>query len=612
MRLSVRTLAELVALAAIAVGLWDLHRSSQPPGPALRALAMGDEADRVAALRGLALLGDDGVPIVPELVLACREDPSPAVRRGALYALSQIALVEPPAAPPVEAALSGPDTNADLPVIGGRSFRRELPMLRPRADEVAAALVDRMRADPNPSVRVFALGCLRKLLNAADTERSLARASLKPNAPPPEHEASGPWVESAALAIARAARDPDPEVAGHAIGVLNASVGRMVLDDARRGGLLVDLVLDDPADLPTDLDLMALNSLAGVLGPSHVETPRLLDLLLGRLADPPVSGAPGVPREELARDARLLYGSILWSLVPSAGFLDEHPDAAEALIALLSGEQDRQFGGAEHRHEYRTARFTADHLVVDPLRGGRSWGGGRWPIQGPRAAALEAISRDPRMLDLLWPRLALDDRHQWLANSDGNGHGRRFMPWSAVDPLLDSPDIRSDLPPDEATALLSRLLDEPGPEMTGNALNRLENEVEHRRQGRPDADFDASREEVARLILETRALAVLCDFARAAEADSEAVSRLVGRLVPLLDAVDPPARSRAAALLGSLGPAASPSLPALEALAAEDPDEDVRLAAEAALGRIRGTGSREASSMPPIGPDPEPDGSSPR
>jgi hypothetical protein len=590
MRISVRTLVELVAVAAFAVGFWDLHRSSRPPGPALKALRGGDEPARIAALRDLSIFVGKGEAegdgrVVPGLILAARHDPTPAVRRGALYALSRAAIVAPPGNLPIEAAFSGtlsPPTSKPY-----RPSRAKLPLLRPRAAEVAAVLVDRLGTDPDPTVRAFALRGLRVLLTTACDERARARAKLKPGQAAPPHESSGNWVESAALAVAEATGDPDPEVLGQLVGFLAASQpAKTLLPDARRAEALAELVADDAPPLPTALDVLVLNNVAVLLGPNHEDSPRLVRVLLDRIAHPRVSGDAHIPHGRLEEDARTAYTLILWELVPSVDFFAEHPEA-DVLVPLLSGGGSDYLrpSGATNRLQVLTNRFTAD--ILEGFTGS-TYFGGLPSLPDPRRSALKAIGRDPRLLGHLWPRVDRTGRLEWLANElglSGGGPGS----WSSLEPLVDDPRIRADLPPDEAEAQLSRLLDEPGPgpdEDDEGDIRYLIRDVESRRRGQPEADFAATPLEAARLLRNARNLAILAYFARSAEPGSDAVSRLVDRLRSLLDSADPPARARAATLLGSLGPAAREALPALESRADADPDELARQAAEDAVRQL--------------------------
>ncbi|QDV38354.1 hypothetical protein [Tautonia plasticadhaerens] len=639
MRLSVRTLAELIALAAIAVGLWDLHRSSRPPEPLLRALKHGDEGEKVAALRGLSLLGDDGPPVVPELIAAARDDPSPAVRRGAIFAMMRIALVEPPDEHPIDEALAvpPPPTPPGQPPAPPPRPPQSAKMLRPRAGEVATVIADRMRTDPDPSVRAFAIRALRKILSTAIQERWSARAALKPGQPPPQFEGTGPWVESTFRAIAdRAAEDPDPEVVSQAIGALTSSRPvQELLTDPGRAELYLRLIgvdSEDPA-LPPHLEVLLLSRLVRLVYPGEEAFDPLIDRLVRRVADPPTAGLPELTWErDLIETVRVAYASLLWQVAPSPELFDEHPEVGRVLIDLIAdSERYGHSSGANNQFEEWVRRPTADRLRVDLYGGSRgaSWEGGGMSLPDLRDAALSAFARDARFLDVLWPRM---DRHSRLGWLGGHWSFGPSGEWSGLAPLLDAPEVRAELPPDEAEALLSRLLDEPGPtpeEDGEQSLRPTIREIEDERQGpgrgraqlqaqgRDGPAFDATPLEAARLRRSIRNLAILAYFARATDPGSDAVSRLVDRLVPLLGAADVPTRTRAATLLGSLGPAASPARPALELMAMGDPDESSREAARYALDQLdpapEGDPPPDVPRPPtfPTSSEPEPDPSPP-
>src|SRR5262245_33884879 len=212
-RLSVRSLVELVAVVAVVFGFCNVWRETQPPWPSVDALRRGDETKRVAALRDLRLLGPVGVEAIPNLIRASRADPSPAVRRGAVHALTMIALEEGVQSLALDNVLAGPRA----PGTPARPIARRaagLPLLRPRSDQVAMNLVEVMQADGDPSVRVYALRGLRKILNAAQQERSRAGRKAKPGGPAPSYVSAGPWVEESARAIADLTHDADYEVQG--------------------------------------------------------------------------------------------------------------------------------------------------------------------------------------------------------------------------------------------------------------------------------------------------------------------------------------------------------------------------------------------------------------
>jgi hypothetical protein len=605
-RLSVRTLLELVALSGFVLAYWKMAEESRPPGPEVRTLRDGDEdeGERVAALRGLSLMGGAGADAIPALVTAAREDPSPAVRRGAVHALMGIAIVDPGdgATIPVNDVLAG-----NLPSSRSRprrpTGRPTFPLLHPRAEEVAANLVEVMRAAPDPSVRLYALRALRKVLDAADRERMDAKSRRKPGQPPLSHPASGRWVEATARAIAERGLDPDPEVAGHAIGFLAASRGKEVIPARDRISVLLAAV--EPGTNPLAVELLGLNIAARMLllDPEHPDAPRLLELAIDRMDDPAGPGAfPDHPQwsEDQRRDAvRASFGAVAWQLIDSADDLRDRPEAGDLLVAILS---DRTTTPADRPPSATTwlaeslyssnEKRVADRYVRDVHGGSTSYHGGFPQLPKAHESAMKAMVRDPRLIGEIWPRIDRPTRFDWLAGGYAYADSMPGGGWDRVLPTLADAGVVPEFSPDRCSAILAGLLDEPEPEpgeAEEQSLRALLNDFMREQGGSDRAGPEPI--ELAREIRRLRSLAVMTYFARGAPEGDEGVARLVGGLRELTRSGQTTVRSWSAWLLGSIGPPAAPALPELAGMVEGESDEATRDAAEQAIEAIRSGGA---------------------
>jgi hypothetical protein len=461
-----------------------------------------------------------------------------------------------------------------------------------------------MRNDPESPVRVYALRALRKVLHTACEERQWSLAQARTGDPVVPTVASGPWVEATARAIIGLAVDDDPEVRGHAVGFLAGSKpSKTVLTVEERIAALRPLVLEeDGPRLPTDVDLLVLNEAAYLMGPTHPDAPAMIDLLLRRIADPPLSSEFAENRDRMLDQARGGYTRILWHLIGSATDFRRSPELAAVLLPTLSGDGQtfmRSNYAGDQLHQ-RSNRFTGDVYTG----GGAYFYGGRAALPEPRRMAMKAFGDDPAILALIWPTVDRPGRIEWLAGRSPSPGGHE---WKSMMIALVTRVARPDLPPAEVESILARLLDEPAftdaPDDRNSEpgdspfdanddpegpLRDVIQQVKNERSANEAQDFATTPLEAARQIVEVRNLAILTYFARGTgpEANND-IHRLVDRLRVLLASEQRPVRMHAADLLGSLGPRAGDAAADLEALAEHDAEELVRLTAAAALEAIR-------------------------
>jgi hypothetical protein len=587
-RLRLRTLVELVGLIALALGFRVLLEDTRPPRPEVKVLTRGTEAERIAAVRTIGLMGEPGAEAIPALIRVLGDDPSPAVRRGAGHALVALAGIGPGADLPIDEAIAGTP--------GPRKFRpprpSNNPKLRPESEEVAAQLVRAMRADPDPTVRAYAVRLLRKLLDAACVERQAAGRPAKPGQPVPIPASTGEWVEGATRAVAGAVRDPDPEVRNHAIGFLAASrPAHTLLTPAEHVDAIGWLVREGAEPLPLEFDLLVLSVVSKLKGAADPDSPRLLELAAARMLDPPRPMIPSIPQERIAAAARAGYAAIFWSLTDSWDDLRDRPELTEVLIGRLHGNREQYMADADPptRLTGGLGFYSAD---IHTGSGSSYFGGLHGSPPDPRSEALEAFHRDPRLIAHVWPRVDAPGRLGWLGDA---GRSSAFGgDWNRLVQRLADPEVRPDLPSGECEAILVRLLAEPEPGREPARDSQDDREyrdlmawIEFNNRGRP-ADARAITPEQAALEWRAvRALAVLTYFARGVSIGHESQEVVVSRLRRALESPEPTARRWSAELLGSLGAAAESALADLETCASSDPEEVVRWSARDATDRIR-------------------------
>jgi hypothetical protein len=596
--LSLRTLVELVALVAVGFGFYRLYEDSRPPWPAVRALERGDEAGRIAALRSLIYQADTAGAAVPALRRAARSDPSPAVRRGAIHALLYQAVDLPRPIDPTLERLTDPMRPAPTP---GRPTPPET--LRLGADAAALAIVEAMQADRDPSVRVYAVRALRRLLHRATAARIVAEAR---RARPAKGKsllaqiharmdalATGPWVLAATRAVIDRTRDPDPEVRQHAVGFLLTSyAARGLLPPDEQRAALMALVRPDAPALPIGLDLLVLARAGGLMDAGQPEAREWIALVQSRQDRPAQLPQPTDRQgtDDVAAEARGAYRRLLWAMSPSEDTLRADPDLWPQLLPSLRGDRQEAVNAAWRGELFveGVQLYTAgSRRFTQGRASGASYEGGLTPLPEPRRNAMEAIRRDPRLLDRIWPALDRAARLSWLIDErDAEARG-----WTPVLERLAAEGVRSSRPPEECAAIVARLLDEPTPgadEADRTMLDDLSRRLQLpgiRRTPRsaPLSGSPGKQLAVARL------LAATGYFARGAPAASEPVARLVERLRNGLAVSSLETARLAIGTLASLGPAAEPALAELRKMAASDPDEEIRDAAREAVAAITGT-----------------------
>lgn len=616
MRLSVRTLLELVALVAIGLAFWNLAKQSRSPGPEIRALRHGDEGERIAALRELTLMGEDAAEAIPALLGTARNDPSLTARRGAMFALTKISILDPTrgvGSPlPIDSMLARGTTGAGAVANAPPTTPPTplFPLLHPRSAEVAANLAEVMRIDPDPTIRRYALRALRRILEATYAERFMADWKLANREEVPEYPSSGGWVDALTRAIAERTRDPDPGVSGHAVGYISASKAAEALPIEERVAVLISAVEGERLHLSAEL--LAMNSAAQLMGMDHPDRDRLLALALARMEEPAELGDEYPMRgsgERYLDASRLAYGQIAWQLIHTADDLRERPEVADQLVPLLSAERGTDWvpipeaGLATGLFERSRPLAAYDYSVSNQ---GRSTSSSGYFTDMPKAheSVLRVVVTDPRLLGDLWPRLDQRTRSLWLASHYYFGQQRPGGGWEQVIPVLSDASIRPDLPAERCEEILAQLLDEPEPEpgendhMVFQALMPNPNSLTSgfgQIPGFPDAPgLDRDPFQSAREIRRVRSLVVMTYFARGASKGSSKVDVLVQRLREVLGSKDVSNRFRAVELLGSLGPRASAALPELDAMAGSEKETDTQGAIDRARRAIMAAEQGEA------------------
>ena len=583
MILSVRTLIELVAVSAFAVTFGKLREQAEPPGPAVRALRSGNQADRLGAVRDLGVLGSDAIANVPDLTRSARDDPNPAVRRGALFAMMAAVLDEPVGNTALDESLAGP---AGIPSNRPRLVSAD-HALPPQSIAVALSIVEVMETDPDATVRAYAIRVLRRMLSQAIFERQrTARAATPATASKPAAVASRGWVESCTRAIVDRTGDPDARVRGHAIGFLIASKpASVVLPKEEVAAELLGLIGDDGPTLSVEFEILCLIAASSFLGPDHPEASAMLDRLEQLAAT-----TPAIPRpngEVWPRDLRTAYLEIAWAFVGSMADLEQRPALAETLIAMVSGGRraySRSHGKTEPYRE-ELDRYTADRWDD----GNVSWSGGLPGLLEPRAAVLRTVRRDPRALGAIWPRIDREGRRGILQEVAPMKSSAGGLTWDSFLALLGDPRARPDLSPSQASAMLDSSLDDfETDQYVPSSDDVAQFKYDLGRQG-----ITIDEAEAAERLREHRAmldLGVAAYFARGVEGEgANSVGRLRVELVGLLSSADATTRRTAAMLIGSMQGAAVATLPRLEAMSSGDPDPMAQEAAEGAVGLIRGS-----------------------
>ncbi|QDV38355.1 hypothetical protein [Tautonia plasticadhaerens] len=441
-----RALVELLALVLAVLGYEALRHRGEFPRPTARALRSGNAADRADALRALSRFGTAGVEAIPALATTLRNDPDPALRRGAAFALAAVAGGDGPPEPfPIELLLYGSEHVITTPA---DAVRPPNPP-HPRASDAASVLVDALRADPDPTVRLETIRSLTLLLRSATGTRPPLRGGypLGPNPDPPPEPRPAPeiprWAFDAARALADlAVPDGEPDAASQAaLGwVFMDPASPVLLDDASRFAPLLSSAARAIRDgQPDALDRMIVMAAATEARGSAHRSDAFFALILPAMAGPPPEAYGAVPLEALAHP--------FWLALPSARRLREHPEAVDAFLRLLvmdPGSNPYTQGVATDRPDLseRLQRFIHREAETDGLPGAH-----------PAPIALAAIREDPAILDILGPRA---QEPHWSAILIGVVDQQG---WDAFAKLLDDPEPRTGLSPDRAVDAANYLLD---------------------------------------------------------------------------------------------------------------------------------------------------------